>query len=540
MDFELRIGQASDTGRVRRYNEDFVESLVPADETTLFNKGALFLVADGMGGHRAGGVASREAVQRVMKEYYASDDLPPDESLMRAFERANEAVFELAQADEARAGMGTTLVAAAIVGRRLLIANVGDSRGYVLRRRQINQVTVDHSWVEEQVQAGLLTREEADIHPHRNLITRAMGTRPEVAVDLYDMEVREGDILLLCTDGLSGQVSERQIASTVRTLPPPQAAEALIDLANEGGGRDNATALIIQVGGSPTREGLRQVLGKERGQISTRQLALGLVALIFACLCALVALFPVLNQRFVGDPRTAPQVAPIRFEGVGQSDLARMATYLGYTDTVALEAAHPEIVDWAAPSTRDLWPAERGLFLVGAVKDWNCQPDRCRFHLTMKGHTFDIYLTPQFLQEGFEDLGGQRVTIFGVAVSDDQRVTARLIDRGAPWWAWWQPSWVTVYTRHRWQDPVWVFSAVDENPYSAIEAEAHPALSLGEQIVTRGVWLQGQSGESMTFCPEDVYRLENGVYVPAPGEVQWQPLPTATLQPVGDEQEIVE
>ncbi len=534
MDFELRIGQASDTGRVRRYNEDFVESVVPADETTLRDKGALFLVADGMGGHRAGGVASREAVQSVMKEYYANTDLSLEESLVQAFERANKAVFELAQEDEDKAGMGTTLVAAVLLGRRLLIANVGDSRLYLLRGRQFNQVTVDHSWVEEQVQAGLLTREEADIHPHRNLITRAMGTRPEVAVDLYDMEMREGDMLLLCTDGLSGQVAERQMANTVRTLPPPQAAEALVERANEQGGRDNATALIVQLGGSPTRGGLRQMLGREGGQSLYRRLALGLVALIFACLCALVALFPILNQRFVGNPRALPQAAPIRFEEIDQGEWARLAVYLGYTDTVALEAAHPDPSDRGFPSARDLWPAERGLFLVGAVQDWRCQADQCLFGLTMKGRSFAVHLEPDFLQEGSQDLSGQRVRVFGVQASGGE-VAARLVDRGAPWWAWWQPSWVTVYDRHRWSDPVWVFSTVDQNPYSVIVVEEHPALTLGEPIVTRGAWLPGHPGDSMTFDPEDLYRLEDGVYVPVPGEIHSDPLPTATLQPVGDE-----
>ncbi len=534
MDFELRIGQASDTGRIRRYNEDFVESFVPADETTLRDKGALFLVADGMGGHRAGGVASREAVQWVKKEYYASTDLSLGESLVRAFERANKAVFELAQENEDKAGMGTTLVAAVILGRRAVIANVGDSRVYLLRGRQLSQVTVDHSWVEEQVQAGLLTREEADIHPHRNLITRAMGTRPEVAVDLYDMEVREGDILLLCTDGLSGQVADRQIASTVRTLPPPQAAEVLVEQADERGGRDNATALIVQLGGPPTRDGLRQMLGSEGGQTLYRRLALGLAALIFACLCALVALFPVLNQRFVGNPRALPQAAPIRFDTVEQGEWAHLAVYLGYTDTNALEAAHPDPSNRGVPSSRDLWPAERGLFLVGAVQDWRCQADRCRFGLAMKGQTFPVHLEPEFLQEGFQDLSGQRVRVFGVQTPGGE-VAARLIDRGAPWWAWWQPSWVTIYDRHRWREPVWVFSTVDQNPYSVIEVEEYPALTLGEPIVTRGMWLPGQPGDSMIFEPEDLYQLEAGVYVPVPDEVHFEPLPTATLQPVGGE-----
>jgi serine/threonine protein phosphatase PrpC len=243
---QLEYAQLTDVGRARPHNEDYVDHVVPTDPGQLVAKGSLFLVADGMGGHLAGEVASRGAVELVIAEYYADDSHDVPASLARAFRVANDELYHQAQADPAKGGMGTTLVAAAIVAHRVYIANVGDSRAYLIDRRGINQITEDHSWVEEQVRAGLLTPEQARRHPQRNLVTRALGSKPAVEVDIFEGEVQAGELLLLCSDGLTGRVSDAEIASIAREHSPREAAQRLIGLANDRGGNDNITALLIR------------------------------------------------------------------------------------------------------------------------------------------------------------------------------------------------------------------------------------------------------------------------------------------------------
>jgi protein phosphatase len=201
-----------------------------------------------MGGHRAGQVASREAVERVKAAYYANPDPEVDDCLVRAIHTANEAIYDLAQADPERAGMGTTVVAVVIRegDSRATVANVGDSRAYLLRGQRLEQITIDHSWVEAQFQAGLLTREQTLKHPQRNLVTRAVGIRPDVEVDLYRPKLHRGDTLILCTDGVSGELSDEQLAQIVGTRLPADAAEELVAEANALGGTDNATALVVR------------------------------------------------------------------------------------------------------------------------------------------------------------------------------------------------------------------------------------------------------------------------------------------------------
>ena len=243
-----QIGKVSDTGPARERNEDYADYLLPEDEQAMRDKGSLFLVADGMGGHKAGQVASREAVDQVMGAYYADPERDVGDCLVRAIKTANEAIYDLAQADPEMAGMGTTVVAAVARdgGRRVTIANVGDSRAYVLRRQRLTQITIDHSWVEAQYQAGMLTREQTQKHPQRNLITRAVGIRPDVEVDVYRTKLRRGDALILCTDGVSGELSDEQIVQIATSHPPSSAAEELVAEANALGGTDNATALVVR------------------------------------------------------------------------------------------------------------------------------------------------------------------------------------------------------------------------------------------------------------------------------------------------------
>ena len=181
----LDVAQLTDVGRKRPHNEDNMAYVIPKDELALARKGALFIVADGMGGHAAGEVASEIAVDTVTKAYYEyeSDDIPL--SLIQAIKRANTIIHQRAGENFMRTGMGTTCVAAVLCGNRAYIANVGDSRAYLVQRSTVHQVSQDHSWVEEQVRAGLLTHDQARSHAQRNVITRCLGTQVEVEVDVF-------------------------------------------------------------------------------------------------------------------------------------------------------------------------------------------------------------------------------------------------------------------------------------------------------------------------------------------------------------------
>jgi serine/threonine protein phosphatase PrpC len=248
---DLAIAKLTDVGRARPHNEDYVDYYVPPDPRQRARKGAIYLVADGMGGHQAGEVASQGAVELAIGQYYSDTTHDVGTSLVRAFRAANQQIYDWAQADPAKAGMGTTLVAAVILGRNVYVANVGDSRAYLANQKGIRQITEDHSWVEEQVRANLLTPEEARRHPQRNVVTRALGSKPDVEVDLFEGILEEGDVLVLCTDGLTGMVEDGEIAAIVTSQAPKEAARSLVDQANERGGSDNIGVVIVSAQKEP-------------------------------------------------------------------------------------------------------------------------------------------------------------------------------------------------------------------------------------------------------------------------------------------------
>lgn len=235
----FRAGAATDVGRVRSNNQD----------SHLVHEGELFAVADGMGGHQGGEVASSLALT-VLTEAH---DEPSTATLVRAVRTANQAVFDRAGADPELRGMGTTLTALADVdtrdGRRLGIVNVGDSRLYRLREgRDLEQLTEDHSLVASLLRQGRITPEEAETHPQRNILTRALGIDEAVAVDSWEVEPVVGDRFLICSDGLFNEVDEARLTATLRRFDDPaDAAGELVRLANEGGGRDNITAVVVDV-----------------------------------------------------------------------------------------------------------------------------------------------------------------------------------------------------------------------------------------------------------------------------------------------------
>ena len=235
----LRAGTATDVGRVRSNNQD---SHLVLDAISLYG------VADGMGGHQGGEVASAIAVELTGK--HATE--PTLDSLMAAVRIANRAIFEKAGSDRDLHGMGTTLVAIQLVtspeGDEVAWVNVGDSRVYLFRDNRLVQLSHDHSLVEDLVRDGQLTPDEAAVHPQRNIITRALGIDLDVAVDGATVLPFTGDRFLLCSDGLFGEVSDDQMTSALRRLADPtEAAEELVRLANEGGGRDNITVVVVEV-----------------------------------------------------------------------------------------------------------------------------------------------------------------------------------------------------------------------------------------------------------------------------------------------------
>src|SRR5512140_2652630 len=243
----------TDVGRKRRHNEDAY---------LLDGESGLFVVADGMGGHAAGEVASRITVEAI-QEYLALRDDEGESTwpfgfnsrysmegnlLSTAIKRANERVIRAVQNRPELKGMGTTVVAALFDGERATLVHVGDSRAYLFRDGELRRLTDDHSWVQEQVNAGILSEDEARSHPLKNVVTRALGGGAHVAVDLIEIPVGEGDRFLLCSDGLTGMVTDEEITnalSSPRSLE--QIVRGLVDLANERGGVDNITAIMVEV-----------------------------------------------------------------------------------------------------------------------------------------------------------------------------------------------------------------------------------------------------------------------------------------------------
>ncbi len=243
----LDVAQLTDVGRKREHNEDNMAYVIPKDPEAMAKKGALFIVADGMGGHAAGEVASEIAVDTVSNAYYQDDNDDVAESLLHAIRRANAAIHQRAAENMLRSGMGTTCVAAILRGNHAYIANVGDSRAYLLRNTSVRQVSQDHSWVAEQVRAGLLTEEQARTHAQRNVITRCLGTQADVDIDIFSEELEQGDSLILCTDGLSGLVSDEELQRIVNQYVPQESVYHLVERANENGGPDNITAIVVRV-----------------------------------------------------------------------------------------------------------------------------------------------------------------------------------------------------------------------------------------------------------------------------------------------------
>ncbi|MGH2997095.1 MAG: Stp1/IreP family PP2C-type Ser/Thr phosphatase, partial [Gaiellaceae bacterium] len=243
----------TDPGRKRRRNEDAYVLEPP-----------LFVVADGMGGAQAGEVASRLAAA-AFREYHEADELEPEARVRAIVQEANRRIYERALADAEASGMGTTITAALVEPGAVTIGHVGDSRAYRLREGKLEQLTQDHSLVADLIRSGRLTPEEAETHPQRSVITRALGTDAEVDVDTLTVEASPGDVFLLCSDGLTTMVPDEEILEIVgRAKDLESAAKALVKAANRSGGEDNVTVVLFSV--SPEEAALEETLASGDGR----------------------------------------------------------------------------------------------------------------------------------------------------------------------------------------------------------------------------------------------------------------------------------
>lgn len=241
------IAAASDVGKVRKANED---SYYVSD---IINENVVAVVADGMGGHKGGKVASSMVAEYIQSACYENDFFSKDadelcEISREVIARLNEEIFKRAAADETLSGMGTTLVMCVASSKRVFCANIGDSRMYHISGDEMTQITLDHSLVQELISKGEITREEALLHPNRNVITRAVGTDKYVEPDFFECSAKKGDFIILMSDGMTNMVSEDDIYYiTKNTASPDEACKKLVTMANNAGGSDNITIVIIRL-----------------------------------------------------------------------------------------------------------------------------------------------------------------------------------------------------------------------------------------------------------------------------------------------------
>lgn len=316
-------GSRTEIGNVREHNEDSLTVLPP-----------LFAVADGMGGHEAGEVASEITINTL-------NDLAPQsadaEALARAVVAANLNVIKAPSQGVGREGMGTTLTAAILEKECLVIAQVGDSRAYLLHNGSLQQLTRDHSLMADMIEAGQLTEAEARVHPNRSVITRAIGSDPHMQPDLYELNVETGDRLLLCSDGICGMIEDHEIASIMRQAPSAQScADQLVEAALAAGGFDNATAVVVDV------EGFKAVREKKQARKS-KALAIGVIVCLLAALaCAVFAgYYYVNNSAYLIEQDGKVAV----YRGLNEELFGIPLSNLEYTSGVEVDKLNPGVAN---------------------------------------------------------------------------------------------------------------------------------------------------------------------------------------------------
>jgi serine/threonine protein phosphatase PrpC len=238
----MKTFSITDVGQKRNMNQDYVYT----SENSVGNLPNLFVVADGMGGHNAGDFASKYTVQQLVNSIESNSETNPIKIIRQSIETANKALIRKAYENSEFAGMGTTLVAATIIKDYIYVANIGDSRLYIINN-DMKQITKDHSLVEEMVRLGEIDPEDARNHPDKNIITRAIGASADIAVDFFEMKLERDDIILMCSDGLTNMIEDEEILKIIKKKKTPeQKAQRLVEIANNNGGKDNIAVIIIE------------------------------------------------------------------------------------------------------------------------------------------------------------------------------------------------------------------------------------------------------------------------------------------------------
>ncbi|HVU85919.1 MAG TPA: PP2C family serine/threonine-protein phosphatase [Pirellulales bacterium] len=293
----LDYAATSDVGLRRANNQDSYVVVVSPEELDWLRRGDLFMVADGMGAHAAGELASKMATDFVSLTYYKTPDESPVEAIQKAFQDANERVFTRGQSNADFRGMGTTSSALLLLPEGAVVAHVGDSRVYRLRNNRLDQLSFDHSLVWEMQATGKMRDSEIQLNVPKNIITRSLGPYPQVQVDLEGpFAVEAGDAFLLCSDGLSGQVEDDEIGCILGTLPPTEAIQTLVDLANLRGGPDNITVIAVRVL-RPLTAANAEELGPARSRPTNEREKVHLAAWITLAVLVLVALSMAFLQK---------------------------------------------------------------------------------------------------------------------------------------------------------------------------------------------------------------------------------------------------
>ncbi|GEM_PF-596044 len=243
----FEYGFRTDTGQKRKENQDHCDALIPDSPELQKQKGFLFIVADGMGGHQGGKTASQMVTEITIEEYSKSNINYPQKALKSGIKAANQRIFERGLREPNLRGMGSTCVALLLKDHIAFVAHVGDSRAYLISSNQVRQLTRDHSLTAEMVRQGMLSSKEAEHHPEKNVLTRALGVQADVLVDIAPIEYQAGDIFLLCSDGLYNEIINPKIAEIARQNSAQEACEKLVNLANAHGGRDNITIQVIKI-----------------------------------------------------------------------------------------------------------------------------------------------------------------------------------------------------------------------------------------------------------------------------------------------------
>lgn len=474
----LDVGALSHPGSRERQNEDSLATPPELSAELAKSKGYLFVVADGMGGHHAGERASKIAVATIMDQYYADPSPDVEQSLAAAIARANAEIHRQGQ-EPAFDGMGTTIVAAVIHDGWLIVAHVGDSRAYVLGQRGLGLLTADHSYTADMIREGLLTEAEAQRHPYRHVLTRALGTKPAVPVDVQRVALAPGETVLLCTDGLWKVVSDGQMRHVLRRNPPREAAQRLVDLANARGGPDNITLIAIRT----------QQQGGALGVGPGRRLFMAGSALVFlAVLAAAIGR----GWRVSRLPTVAvPQVQPVRYLVLAGDTHGSIARYF--------EVAPGFVPDPLEPGQQlELQPGGYGLLVAGRVRSVRTTENGVALELASR----DARGTIQ--RRAIECETGNRAFFDPDQEPRRGDLVATLITGDGERWI---SAWAYVRERDGWRQwygrpgpvPTWVYTAFDPNLLRPPNDEDE-----GQPVLARGIWFQGAA--------EDLFVLRGDAY----------------------------